>query len=254
MPQSKTRVSRVSKVTDASLRGVKRRSNLKEKIATTRKTGLAMTKDQPTKTGGLTVSVFDLSGKSVAKVTLPKEIFGQEPNKNLLSQAIHIYEANARPSTAHTKTRGEVRGGGTKPWRQKGTGRARAGSIRSPLWVGGGTTFGPRAKNARLSLPAKMKHQALISALSAKRQAGDIKVVKSIESIRPKTKIVAGLLPKLQTKGNTLLVTSAKNQNLKLATRNIQRITLDTPPNLNAYAVLKNRTLLLSEEAITKFK
>lgn len=207
-----------------------------------------------TKAGSLTVSVFDLQGKSVDKITLPKEIFGQTPNKNLLHQAIHIYRANTIANTAHTKTRGEIRGGGTKPWKQKGTGRARAGSIRSPLWVGGGITFGPRANDVKLSLPTKMKRSALISALSAKRESGAVKVIKNIEKLEPKTKIVANLLSKLETKGKTLLVISQKNQNLKLATRNIKEISINTPQNLNAYEILKNRNLILSTESITKFK
>jgi large subunit ribosomal protein L4 len=206
------------------------------------------------KNGSLTVNVFDLQGKSVEKITLPKEIFGQTPNKNLLHQAIYIYQANARPSTGHTKTRGEVRGGGAKPWKQKGTGNARAGSRRSPLWVGGGITFGPRAKDAKLTLPTKMKHSALISALSAKREQEGIKVIKNIEKAQGKTKIIATLLSKLETKGKTLIVVSEKNQNLKLATRNIKEISLNTTQNLNAYEVLKSRNLILSTESITKFK
>ncbi len=243
MPTSKsTKVPKVPK------------AQIKTEIATTRKTGLAMTKNQPVKTGGLTVSVFDLTGKSVTTLSLPKEIFGQIPNKDLLHQAIHIYQANAIANTAHTKTRGEIRGGGTKPWKQKGTGRARAGSIRSPLWVGGGITFGPRANTVKLSLPTKMKHSALISALSAKRESGAVKVIKNIEKLEAKTKIVANLLSKLETKGKTLLVISQKNQNIKLATRNIKEISVNTPQNLSAYEILKSRNLLLSAESISKFK
>lgn len=208
----------------------------------------------PVRSAGLTVSVFDLTGKSVASLSLPKEIFGQIPNKDLLHQAIHIYQANAIANTAHTKTRGEIRGGGTKPWKQKGTGRARAGSIRSPLWVGGGITFGPRANTVKLALPTKMKHSALISALSAKRESGAVKVIKNIEKLEPKTKIVANLLAKLETKGKTLLVISQKNQNIKLAIRNIKEISVSTPQNLSAYEILKSRNLLLSAESISKFK
>ncbi|MEX2028707.1 MAG: 50S ribosomal protein L4 [Candidatus Curtissbacteria bacterium] len=207
-----------------------------------------------TKTGSLTVNVFDLQGKSIERITLPKEIFGQTPNKNLLHQAIHVYQANAMPSTGHTKTRGEVRGGGAKPWKQKGTGNARAGSRRSPLWVGGGITFGPRAKDAKLTLPTKMKHSALISALSAKREQDGIKVIKNIEKAEAKTKIIANLILKLETKGKTLIVISGKNPNLKLATRNIKGISINTAQNLNAYEVLKSRNLILSTESITKFK
>ena len=250
-------VSKITKSTKSKAPSLQTlRSNLKKETAASNKTLKAATKvSAPAKKlVGLTVGVFDLSGKSVGTITLPKEIFGQTPNKNLLAQAIHVYQANSKLRTAHTKTRGEVRGGGAKPWKQKGTGRARAGSRRSPLWVGGGTTFGPRFLDTKLSLPAKMKHLALVSALSAKSQSGNIKVIKNIEKCQPKTKIVAGLLSKLETKGKTLIVISAKNQNLKLATRNIQEASLDTPENLNAYEILKNRNLLLSQEAISQFK
>lgn len=206
-----------------------------------------------TKVVGLTVQAFDMAGKAAGTITLPKEIFGQKPNKNLLAQAVRVYQANSIPHTAHTKTRGEVRGGGAKPWRQKGTGRARAGSKRSPLWVGGGITFGPRKKDVKLTLSQKMKHKALIYALSDKAQSSKIKIITNIEKAEAKTKPVANLLKKLEIK-NALLVVSEKNQNLKLATRNIQNLHLDTPQNLNAYQVLKIRDLLLSKEAIEKFQ
>lgn len=229
----------------------------KELIAVKTKTSASLAKTKPARlakeTGKLAADLFDLQGKSVSKISLPKEIFGQTPNKNLLIQAIHIYQENSKPKTAHKKTRGEVRGGGAKPWRQKGTGRARAGSIRSPLWVGGGTIFGPRANSSKLSFPSKMKHKALISALSAKNQSGEIKIIKNIEKIQPKTKIIANLLNKLEAKGETLLIVSAKNQNLKLATRNIQEFVLVTPPNLNAFEVLKTQNILFSQEALTHF-
>lgn len=205
-------------------------------------------------TGGLTVQAFDMTGKAAGTVTLPKEVFGQTPNQNLLTQAIKVYSSNAIKKTANTKTRSEVRGGGKKPWRQKGTGRARAGSSRSPLWVGGGITFGPRTKDVRLQLPQKMRHKALIYALSQKAQQNQIKVIVNIEKIPAKTKPVAQLLSKLQINKNVLLVISEKNQNLKLATRNIQNLQVNTPNNLNAFEVLKIKELLLSKESIEKFK
>lgn len=206
------------------------------------------------KTTGLTVRIFDIQGRSTGTTTLPKEIFGQKPNSKLLAQAIRVYQANQIPHTAHTKTRGEVRGGGTKPWRQKGTGRARAGSIRSPLWRGGGITFGPRFKDVKLSLPKKMKHKALGLALSDKAQAGSIRVISGIEKISPKTKVIANLLKKLETQKSVLLVISQKNQNVNFASRNIPNLQIDTPPNLNAYEILKNRELLISKEALALFK
>lgn len=222
----------------------------KKVVKTTAKTGKIVAVRKP----GLSAKVFDLKGKNIGTAPLPKEIFGQKPNKNLLSQALRVYFANSKPHTAHTKTRAEVRGGGTKPWRQKGTGRARAGSIRSPLWVGGGITFGPRARDAKLSLPKKMKHKALVYALSTKAKSQDIKVIANIEKIDPKTKIIAGLLKNLDMLKNSLFIVSEKNQNLKLATRNIPNVSVETPSNLNAYVVTKNNNLLLSKEALAKFK
>lgn len=206
------------------------------------------------KTTGLTVRIFDIQGRSTGTTTLPKEIFGQKPNSKLLAQSIRVYQANTTAHTAHTKTRGEVRGGGKKPWQQKGTGRARAGSIRSPLWRGGGIVFGPRYRNVLLTLPKKMKHKALVSALSDKAQAGSIRVISGIEKISPKTKVVANLLKKLETQKSVLLVISQKNQNVNLASRNIPNLRIDTPPNLNAYEILKNRELLISKEALALFK
>lgn len=247
-----------SKTSLTSLRGSaswRRRGNLESsKIATPRKAGLAMTKVAKARPI-LTVKVFDLKGKSIGTVTLPRQTFGQKPNSSLLAQAIRVYRARHIPHTAHTKTRGEVTGGGAKPWKQKGTGRARAGSIRSPLWVGGGIVAGPRGQSRALTLPKKMKRQALIQALSDKAKDGNIKIIKNIEKIQPKTKLIANLLAKLSIRDqNTLLVISQKNQNVKLATRNIPKFNLDLVPNLNAYEVLRNQNLLISKEAIAKFK
>lgn len=205
---------------------------------------------------GLIVQVYDINGKSAGTVSLPKEIFGQKVEANLLAQAVRVYQANSVPHTAHTKTRGEVRGGGKKPWRQKGTGRARAGSTRSPLWVGGGITFGPRKNEKKLTLPQKMRKKALISALSEKVQAKQVKVISGIEKIQPKTKIVSNLLNKLETKGQSLLITSQNPPavGIKLAARNIPNLKLTSPQNLNAYEVLKNNQILISKDAITLFK
>lgn len=241
---------------------VKKVSNVKKTVKMLTKTRTTKKSTMPkatvkskveSKTTDLTVKVYDITGKSAGTITLPKEIFGQKPNKTLLSQALHIYFTNSSTHTAHTKTRAEVRGGGKKPWRQKGTGRARAGSSRSPLWVGGGKTFGPRYHNVKLTLPAKMKKQALISALSQKAQNGEIKVIASLEKIRPKTKIMTNLLTKLEVKNPVLLVTGADNKNIKLASRNIQKTSIDTPNNLNAYQILQNKDILISKEAIDKF-
>lgn len=249
---SKVKVTKVSKASKTKVRG----ATLSQGVTLAKGRSSNLKEPKPS-ASSLTVQAFDMAGKSAGTITLPKEIFGQTPNQNLLTQAIKVYSSNAIKKTANTKTRSEVRGGGKKPWRQKGTGRARAGSSRSPLWVGGGITFGPRTKNVRLQLPQKMRHKALIYALSQKAQANQIRVIVNIEKVEPKTKIVANLLNKLGIKGKTLLVYSqnppAGGQNLKLATRNIQNLLVFTPNNLNAYEVLKINQLLLSKEAIAKF-
>lgn len=200
---------------------------------------------------GLTIDVVDLQGKKTGTVVLPKEVFGLSSNKQLVAQAIRVYFANSNQRKADTKTRGEVRGGGAKPWRQKGTGRARAGSSRSPLWVGGGITFGPRALHSTLTLPKKMKAKALKYALSDKVLTGKIVAISNLEKVEPKTKIIANLLTKLNTKGSILFVTAAKSENLKLASRNIQNVSVNAANQLNAYDVIKNKTILFSKEAIT---
>lgn len=198
----------------------------------------------------LSAPVFDTYGKVQAQITLPYEIFGQKPNLKLLSQAYRVYFTNQSTHKAHTKTRGEVRGGGAKPWRQKGTGKARAGSIRSPLWVGGGVVFGPKYRDVKLKLPQKIKRQALIHALSQKGKMNAVRIIANVEKIEPKTKILANLLAKLGLKNKTLLVVSGKNQNVNLASRNICDLSVDIVRNLNAFKVLENTNLIFSREAI----
>ena len=202
----------------------------------------------------ISAPLFDINGKAQGSVNLPKEIFACKINEKLLAQAIRIYFTNQSVHSASTKTRSQIRGGGRKPWRQKGTGRARAGSIRSPLWVGGGIALGPTPRKVKLILPKKMKQKALFCALSAKLRDGNIKVISSLEKIEPKTKIVSSLLKKLQTKNDTLLVISEKNQNIKLASRNIPKVSVDTLQNLNAYEIIKNKNVFFSKEAIGGFK
>lgn len=206
------------------------------------------------KSSKLSADVYDLSGRKKGTQTLPKELFGAKVNQKLLAQAMHIYFTNQSSHNASAKTRAETRGGGAKPWRQKGTGRARAGSKRSPIWVGGGIAHGPKPRKVQLTLPKKMKHQALISALSSKAQDGGIKIISNIEKIEPKTKIVANFLKKLDIKGSTLFVTSgnspAGGQNVKLASRNLSEAFCDIASNLNAFEIIKNRNIFFSQEAI----
>ncbi len=206
--------------------------------------------EKPKPRNSLTVDVFNITGKKEGTLSLPKEIFGVSPNQKLLSQALHIYFVNQSAHYASTKTRSEVRGGGAKPWKQKGTGRARAGSRRSPLWVGGAKALAPKPRKVLLSLPKKMRKRALIAALSTKAKSANVKVVSNIEKIEPKTKIIASFLKKIETQGTSLFIISKKTQNVSLALRNIRQVSLDTAQNLNTLEITKNRNIFFSKEAL----
>lgn len=240
----KLKVTKLSKAKEVNVKSVARKPAVK--------TTKPVESSEP-KSTGLTVKVYDTSGKVTGSVKLPEKVFGAKVNKQLLAQALRVYFTNSHTHTAHTKTRAEVRGGGRKPWKQKGTGNARAGSKRSPLWVGGGITFGPRTRNVKLDLPKKMKKAALISALSSKVQDGAITVVSNIERMQPKTKIMANLFTKTETKTPTLIVIKEKNKNINLASRNIPQTLVEVPENLNAYLVWQNKNILISKEALEKF-
>lgn len=252
MPSKDIKATKLSKVKEKPLKIVAAKKVASAKAPVSIKKTAPKPKVTEIKSTGLTVKVYDTNGKITGSTTLPKEIFGQKPNKNLLAQAMHIYFTNATAHYGNTKTRSETRGGGKKPWKQKGTGNARAGSKRSPLWVGGAVSLGPKPRKTILALPKKMKKSALISALSSKANEGSISIVSNIESIKPKTKIVADILNKVGVKGATLIVTSAKSDNIKLASRNIFNVTVDEARNINPYLVLKSRTIIFSKEAISK--
>ena len=202
----------------------------------------------------LSAPVFDITGHRLGQVTLPKETFGGKINEELMAQAVRIYFANRHPKMAFAKTRSEVKGGGRKPWRQKGTGRARAGSTRSPLWVGGGITFGPKPNDKKLKLSKKMKKRALVSALSQKAKLGEILVVSNLEKLAPKTKMAVSLLQKLKVGESTLLVLEQNKKNIKLAMRNIPDVNVDLADSLNAYEVLSHKNLMFEKLAIAKFQ
>lgn len=227
-----------------------KKARLKKSVAAIKLDQKVAVPKKSTKISSLTAQVYDINGKKQGTISLPKEIFGAKLNQKLVAQALHVYFTNSNAHYGSTKTRSEVRGGGAKPWRQKGTGRARAGSRRSPLWVGGGKTFGPKARKVQLALPKKMKRLALLSALSQKATNGQIKVISNLEKIEPKTKIVANFLKKLESKGSTLFVISSKNENIKLAARNIGNLRVDITGNINVYEIIKNRNIFLSKEAL----
>jgi large subunit ribosomal protein L4 len=172
------------------------------------------------------------------------------------TQAVHdtvvAYQAAQRSGTASTKTMGEVAGTGKKPWRQKGTGRARAGSFQSPLWAGGGVTFGPKPRDFRKKVNAKTRQLALRKALSERLKAGDVVVVEDLKLTSPKTKDMVGVISALQLKGKTLVVAPVQDKNLTLASRNVTDLALTTSDALNTYDVLRPDKLLFTRSAFEK--
>jgi len=196
------------------------------------------------------VDVYSLSGKKVDKFKLDPDVFSAKINKPLLHEIIQMYRANARQGNASTKTKGLVRGGGKKPWRQKGTGRARAGSIRSPLWRHGGTIFGPLPRDFGYDMPKKTKRIALIASLSAKLKDNEILVIeKDPELKQPKTKEIANLLLSLKLYGNRVLFLYANsNENIVKSCRNVKNMTIKRSIDFNTYDVLSNSKILFSKD------
>ncbi len=195
--------------------------------------------------------------KLTAKAELPGEIFGIEPNEAALRQYLHVYQANQRLGTVKTKTRGEVSGGGRKPWRQKGTGRARQGSIRSPIWVKGGVAHGPKPRDFSLSISKKVSRLALRSALSFKAGEERIKVLQGLEFEKPKTSAAAALLKKLgfeKRAGRVLVVLPEANLNTYCSFRNIEKVEVRTARELNAYDTALAGDLVILRDSITKLK
>jgi large subunit ribosomal protein L4 len=199
-----------------------------------------------------TVEMVDLNNAPAGSVELADAVFGADVNEALLYEAVRHYTASQRSGTAKTKTRHEVSGSGKKLWKQKGTGRARMGSIRSPLWRHGGTVHGPQPRSYDYRLPRKMILGALRSALSAKLRDGELKVVKAFELADHKTKNMAGVLGRLEATNSALLVEVHENTNLIRASRNLPGIKLVGTRDVNAYDLLKYRHVLLSEGAARK--
>lgn len=201
-----------------------------------------------------TVDVVNLSKEKVGTIDLNEQLFGAEINKPLIHEAVVMQRASMRQGTAATKTRGLVRGGGRKPWRQKGTGRARAGSIRSPLWRGGGTTFGPNPRDYGYAFPRKKYRAALRGVLTAKMQEGAVLVVDRLELAEAKTKQMAQILKRLDATDRTVIVISEVDEKLSLAVRNIPSVKVLSIQGLNVYDLICARHILIPQEEVAKLQ
>ena len=195
--------------------------------------------------------LYNQEGGEIGNVQLPDSVFGVKMNHDLVSQVVSVHRNNARSAIAHTKGRGDVRGGGKKPWRQKGTGRARHASIRSPIWKGGGVSFGPKKEqNFSRSIPKTMARKALFMALSSKFKDGELTVVDAIAFENAKTKLAAAMIKALKLRGSLLLVTTKKDKDTERAMRNIQRTAVFSAANLNAYDILAKKNLIIVKDSI----
>ena len=198
-----------------------------------------------------TVALYNVSGEQIGELALKDEIFGVAVNESVLHDAVVMQLAGRRLGTHDTKTRSEVRGGGRKPWRQKGTGRARHGTTRSPIWRGGGVVFGPHPRNYSYNLPKKVRRLALMSALSAKVNAGDILVLDELKLEQIKTKDMVGILNTLKV-DDALLVTADKDDQVEKSTRNIPNIKQLTATGLNVYDILAYDKLVMTRDAVAR--
>ncbi len=198
-----------------------------------------------------TVAVYNINGEQVGELALKDEIFGVEVNESVLHDAVVMQLANRRRGTHNTKTRSEVSGGGRKPWRQKGTGRARHGSIRSPIWRGGGVTFGPQPRDYSYSLPKKARKLALKSALSAKTNAGEIVILDELNLDQPKTRDMVKILNNLKV-DDALVVTAGKDEAVEKSARNIPSVKPLYVDVLNTYDLLAYDKLVITKEAVTR--
>ncbi|RXJ03040.1 50S ribosomal protein L4 [Anaerobacillus alkaliphilus] len=198
------------------------------------------------------VALFNQNGTQVGDIELSEAVFGIEPNQNVLHDAVVMQQASLRQGTHDVKGRSEVRGGGRKPWRQKGTGRARQGSIRSPQWVGGGVVFGPTPRSYSYKLPKKVRRLAIKSALASKVQAAEIVVLEGLTLETPKTKDMVAILNNLSVDRKALVVTGDYNDNVALSARNIPGVTFVTAEGINVLDVLKHDKLVITKDAVQK--
>ncbi|MBA4537016.1 50S ribosomal protein L4 [Bacillus aquiflavi] len=198
------------------------------------------------------VALYSQDGSQVGEIELNESVFGIEPNKHVLFEAIIMQRASLRQGTHKTKNRSEVRGGGRKPWRQKGTGRARQGSIRSPQWRGGGTVFGPIPRSYSYKMPKKVRRLAIKSALSTKVVENNILVLENLVFEAPKTKDFAKTLKALSVDSKALIVTADLDENVALSARNIPGVTVVTANGINILDVVNHDKLIMTKAAVEK--
>jgi large subunit ribosomal protein L4 len=194
--------------------------------------------------------VVDQAGAVTGHLDLPEAVFGIEPNEPVMHQALLRQLANGRQGTASTKTRSDVRGGGRKPYRQKGTGRARQGSTRSPQWEGGGIVFGPHPRSYRMDMPRKQRRLALRSALSAKAQDGGFVVLEAFELEEPRTRAITDLLRSVEAGRRVLVVLGSHNEMLEKSARNIAEVQVTLAGNLSVRDLLMAETVIVTRDAI----
>ena len=197
-----------------------------------------------------TVDVVNANNEKVDSLELPEAIFGAPLKPHVLHDVVRMQLANRRQGTAQTKGRSDVSGGGKKPWKQKGTGRARAGSTRSPLWRHGGTIFGPHPRDYSFRVPKGVRRQALCGALSAKAQEGAIRLLESVSLEKPSTKAMRGLLTGVGATGKALLILPERDETVEKSVRNLQEVRVLTVRGLNVYDILKADILIMTPEGV----
>ena len=200
------------------------------------------------------IDVIDMKGKKVSDLELADSIFGIEPNEAIVHSVLVNYLANQRQGTQSTKTRAEVRGGGKKPWRQKGTGRARQGSIRAPHWVGGGIALGPKPRSYKYRVNKKERRLAITSLLSSKVLENELVVVDKINFKEIKTKNMVNALGNLKVTGKTLILLPEKNENVQKSARNIKNVKTTLVNTINVYDLLKYNKLVVTLDAVKKLE
>ena len=200
------------------------------------------------------VDVYNMQGKKVSDIELSEAVFGIEPNENVVHSVLVNYLANQRQGTQSTKTRAEVRGGGRKPWRQKGTGRARQGSIRAPQWIKGGIALGPKPRSYTYKVNKKEKQLAIRSLLSVKVLDNELTVVDELQVKEPKTNIMVKTLANLKVEGKTLIILAGKNKNVVLSSRNIEGVKTIELNTINVFDLLNCNKLILPLDTVKKLE